>query len=411
MKQFAISLVFSVVILLLSTQPIHAQGKTRYLWQGNYENGTFDRYALYKLMNNEDIVLMRTAFSVDETARDQRCSVRLVPTTGLDGAPQSQIGIDTWVIDPDGHYLVDNYTWTRKGKLTDTTYQEGVMGMVDENNDRWFPTGLMVHAVLPEQQIKMWIGVSEDDIRANRFLYADTQGRVYMHPSLKYTIHLNVVGLIGLNLAELNGRTAASLTGNNIAVQQEGKDALRTYIVESIDQSSGYFVDEMKLTLRQVNSNTTVRIPLKDLLAKGVPVSLPSTGVGPKSSINNAGSPAKQTQATICPPGLRVKGVTFVPLRFIGEWLGAAIEYSPAQKITFTNGRDRLILTLGNLHAERNGRDYALQAPPFEQKGMTYVPLRFIAEGCRASVSWDPTTQRATIVHPISGSALKIDVR
>lgn len=97
-------------------------------------------------------------------------------------------------------------------------------------------------------------------------------------------------------------------------------------------------------------------------------------------------------------PPIIVNGVTFVPLRFIGEALGAEVTWSPALQVVFlVRGSSRVQLTVGSKLAIIDGRITQLLEAPRIQNGRTMVPLRFISEAFGADVTWDQATKAVTV--------------
>jgi len=79
-----------------------------------------------------------------------------------------------------------------------------------------------------------------------------------------------------------------------------------------------------------------------------------------------------------------------VPLRKIFEALGAKIEWNQAtQTITATKGGTTVKLTIGSVNAYVNGVLVKLDQPPIVLNGRTLVPVRFIGEALGAKVEWD----------------------
>ena len=91
-------------------------------------------------------------------------------------------------------------------------------------------------------------------------------------------------------------------------------------------------------------------------------------------------------------------GRTLVPLRFIGEQLGAKIGWEgQEQKVTYTRGTDEVILWVGRSNAMVNGKQTPLDVPPQIRNGRTMVPLRFISNAFGAKTDWDSVTRSITI--------------
>jgi len=93
-------------------------------------------------------------------------------------------------------------------------------------------------------------------------------------------------------------------------------------------------------------------------------------------------------------------GTTFVPIRFIAESFGAAVEWLPETKgITITLGDATIGLQIDNATAVINGSIVGLNAPLYIKNGRTMVPLRVIAEAFGGDVRWDAATKTITIVY------------
>ena len=103
-------------------------------------------------------------------------------------------------------------------------------------------------------------------------------------------------------------------------------------------------------------------------------------------------------ERTLDAPPVIVNGVTFVPLRFIGEALGAEVTWNDALKVVFlAKGSSRVQLSIGSKLAIIDGRITQLLEAPRIQNGRTMVPLRFISEAFGADVTWDQATKAVTV--------------
>jgi hypothetical protein len=97
-------------------------------------------------------------------------------------------------------------------------------------------------------------------------------------------------------------------------------------------------------------------------------------------------------------PPVVVNGVTFVPLRFIGEALGSSVQWNDALKVVFLErGTRQLQLTIGSKLAIVDGEIVELLEAPRIVNGRTMVPIRFISEAFGADVQWDPETRGVSI--------------
>ena len=94
---------------------------------------------------------------------------------------------------------------------------------------------------------------------------------------------------------------------------------------------------------------------------------------------------------------------TFVPLRAIGEALGAIVDWNEEeQKVTLTREGVKNELVIGSLTARRTDADgtkeIALDAAPFTANDRTLVPVRYIAESFDMKVDWEEDTQTVRIL-------------
>jgi hypothetical protein len=91
-------------------------------------------------------------------------------------------------------------------------------------------------------------------------------------------------------------------------------------------------------------------------------------------------------------------GRTFVPVRFIGEAFGAEFSWDEKnQKVTYIIGSNYIELFIGKNTAYINRNAVALDAPPFIFEGRTLVPFRFMGQSIGAQVEWNDQTRTATI--------------
>jgi len=89
-----------------------------------------------------------------------------------------------------------------------------------------------------------------------------------------------------------------------------------------------------------------------------------------------------------------------VPFRGLFELLGAEVEWNPyTQQIFGHTGTNSITLTIGNNMAIVNGVDHFMDAQPFivPATGRTLVPIRFVGETLGADVFWDPVGMRVCI--------------
>jgi len=94
----------------------------------------------------------------------------------------------------------------------------------------------------------------------------------------------------------------------------------------------------------------------------------------------------------------KVNGRVLVPLRGVMEKLGAYVGYEASTKtVTATKSGVDVTLRLGERSAVVNGRTVALDVPAQEYHGSTMVPLRFVGEALGAEVRWNADTSTVDI--------------
>lgn len=93
------------------------------------------------------------------------------------------------------------------------------------------------------------------------------------------------------------------------------------------------------------------------------------------------------------------RGRVMVPMRGIFEALGATLTYDPTTRtVQAQRNNEGVELTFGSRIAKKNGAEILLDTPPSIIKNVTYVPMRFIAESLGAKLSYDKANMRLTIV-------------
>ncbi len=86
---------------------------------------------------------------------------------------------------------------------------------------------------------------------------------------------------------------------------------------------------------------------------------------------------------------LSQNNTTMVPFRVIGEDLGAKVSFEQAsQTITLSYRDTNIELKVGSKKATVNGEEKNLQVAPQVVDGVTYVPIRFVAEALGAEVNY-----------------------
>jgi len=101
------------------------------------------------------------------------------------------------------------------------------------------------------------------------------------------------------------------------------------------------------------------------------------------------------------PPVVVQSGSALVPMRGVFEHLGARVEWDGTdQSITAVGNGNRIVMTIGQTTAWLNGNAVTLSAPPQVTNGVTMVPLRVVGQALGANVKWDSKAQLIDITGP-----------
>ncbi|MDO5297364.1 MAG: copper amine oxidase N-terminal domain-containing protein [bacterium] len=96
-------------------------------------------------------------------------------------------------------------------------------------------------------------------------------------------------------------------------------------------------------------------------------------------------------------------GRTLVPMRSIFEAMGTEVKYdAPTKVITAktTDGQTSIVLALNSPDATVNGKAVKLEVPASSMHGSTMVPLRFIGEALGAKVAWNGVERIIRVASP-----------
>ena len=95
------------------------------------------------------------------------------------------------------------------------------------------------------------------------------------------------------------------------------------------------------------------------------------------------------------PPVLK-DGRTFLPLRAILNAIGVENEniiwWEMAEAVEIKHNNTHIFMVLNSREAIVNENTYHLDAPAFETRGRTLVPVRFLSENLNCRVVWDEKT-------------------
>jgi hypothetical protein len=92
-------------------------------------------------------------------------------------------------------------------------------------------------------------------------------------------------------------------------------------------------------------------------------------------------------------------GRTYVPVRYLGDALGATTAWDADTKtVTVTKGDNTVVLVIGSTIAKVNGADVQMDvAPEITGVGRTMLPARWVAEGLGYQVGWNAVLQQVVI--------------
>lgn len=101
------------------------------------------------------------------------------------------------------------------------------------------------------------------------------------------------------------------------------------------------------------------------------------------------------------PPVSSVKDGVFIPLRPIGDALGAETKYErKSGDVVVTRGDQVLHLKVGSTHAKLNGMPMTLHTAPFRVRGRVMVGLHAVERAFGVRVKFDKMTARVEVDTP-----------
>ncbi|MEZ4812370.1 MAG: stalk domain-containing protein [Caldisericia bacterium] len=115
------------------------------------------------------------------------------------------------------------------------------------------------------------------------------------------------------------------------------------------------------------------------------------------------------TQLDAAPFIVESSNRTVVPFRFIGERIGATLDYSPkdaaVEKVWYeidsaVEGHVLVEVWINKTTAKKNGIAVEMDQAPLIRNGRTVVPIRFVAENLGAKVEWFADTRQVKITYP-----------
>lgn len=112
-------------------------------------------------------------------------------------------------------------------------------------------------------------------------------------------------------------------------------------------------------------------------------------------------------------------GRTLVPIRPIFESLGGTVDWNNSTRTVTGRQNNKIIkLQIDNRIAELDGKDVTLDVPATILNGSTFVPVRFIGESLGAKVDWNNDTRTVnistdvnsyTVTRVVDGDTIKVN--
>ncbi|HHW38176.1 MAG TPA: LysM peptidoglycan-binding domain-containing protein [Bacillales bacterium] len=83
-------------------------------------------------------------------------------------------------------------------------------------------------------------------------------------------------------------------------------------------------------------------------------------------------------------------GRLFVPIRFISEQLGAAVEWNGAERKVLIKSpiNDQILFCAGSRGVQMNGSEYIMDVSPLMRNDRMYLPIRHVSELLHLKVKW-----------------------
>ncbi len=91
-------------------------------------------------------------------------------------------------------------------------------------------------------------------------------------------------------------------------------------------------------------------------------------------------------------------GLTFVPIRFVSEALGAEVDWNTGKNSAIINdGKTKIELPVGKKYAYVGGKKVSVGHSVKLVNDRTYVPVRFVSENLGCDVGWDSSSYTVEI--------------
>ncbi|NGZ75003.1 copper amine oxidase [Saccharibacillus sp. VR-M41] len=131
------------------------------------------------------------------------------------------------------------------------------------------------------------------------------------------------------------------------------------------------------------------RKTIKTLLAVALAAGVTTTGIAPGTTGKAAAAVSSKTFGYSDPAA----GRTYVPIRVLSEFSEAKVGWDASSKrIDIVKGKKKITLHAGKKKAYVDGKPVKLDAAPFSDRNVTYVPLGLAAAELGLGLKWDGAT-------------------
>lgn len=181
---------------------------------------------------------------------------------------------------------------------------------------------------------------------------------------------------------------------NNFNVPKSGQTVVMFDKIMGTDKIGQYL--EMGLSPQQIEANYASGLNrFKEERKKYLIASYdPGANPGTKIMVKVDGVPIEFDS----PPFIDARDRLMVPLRAIGEALGADVSWDAGTRaVTIAGDGTTLRFTIGSVYASVNGQVKTMDTSPVIKNDRTMVPLRYVGEYLGAIVNWYPDTRTATV--------------
>jgi len=189
-----------------------------------------------------------------------------------------------------------------------------------------------------------------------------------------------------------------STTAAKIVISGATIDAMRTAPEGAVKLSIGSWTEGNRAVQEAANPDWNDKCPGKAQIATCV---TPAESTGRNACFYIGSTIMNVNGANIimdAAPYIKA-GRTYVPVRYLGDALGATTAWDEATKtVTVTKGDKTVVLVIGSTVAKVNGADVQMDvAPEITGVGRTMLPARWVAEGLGYQVGWNAALQQVVI--------------